>query len=103
MPFYSAVYDYYDNEETRRKRADLSDEHVAFIEDLLAREIILVATTWGAEDPPGGQIVIEADSTSEAREIIMADPNARSGCGVVTINEWRPVAGPLVETLAAQK
>lgn len=102
VPLYSAVYDYHDNEETRRKRAELSDGHVAFINDLLAREIIVVATTWGEGDPPGGQIVIKAESIAAARELIMTDPNANSGCAEITINEWLPVAGPLVAALAQQ-
>ncbi|MGE2717853.1 YciI family protein [Mycolicibacterium litorale] len=100
MPLYTGLYNYHDNEETRQKRAALADKHFAFVEGLVAKDLIVLATVRGEDDSPGGEIVIKAPSREAALELFKNDPNSQAELGNWVLTEFRPVAGSLMSAFA---
>lgn len=100
MPLYTGLYNYYDNEQTRRKRAAVSERHVAFIEGLVARNVLVLATIRGDDDSPGGEVVIKAPTKDAARDIFKNDPNTHADLGSWVLTDFRPVAGSLMPAFA---
>ncbi|WP_197375594.1 YciI family protein [Mycolicibacterium baixiangningiae] len=96
MPLYTGLYNYHDNDEAQQKRAAVADEHIAFVEGLVARDAIVLATVRGDDDSPGGEIVVHAPSKDAAREMFEKDPNTHAELGNWVLTDFRPVAGSLM-------
>lgn len=101
MPLYAGLYNYHNNEEARQKRAAVADQHVAFVEALMAQDAIVLATIRGDDDAPGGEIVVRAASKEAARELFSKDPNTSAELGNWKLTDFVPVAGSLMDTVAA--
>jgi uncharacterized protein YciI len=96
MPLYTGLYNYHDNEEARQKRSAVAEKHLAFVEGLVARDALVLATVRGDDDSPGGEIVVKAPSKAAAREMFAKDPNTHADLGNWVLTDFRPVAGSLM-------
>ena len=73
--------------------AKARDEHLAFLDDLLAQGTLVAA---GRQDPPvGGMVLLDVADEATAREVMTRDPYVLRGIAQYEARGWTPTVGAL--------
>lgn len=97
MAIFLITYEYTDDAGGREK---YRPAHLDFIGELADRGALLISGPLGPTESPGGRIVVEAATKSEALELTVGDPFRINGLvSDATAVEWLPIYGRLAREI----
>jgi hypothetical protein len=97
MPIFAVTYRYSDDIATRDA---LRTEHRDYLRGLADQGLLLVSGPFGPNGPAGALLLFRTDDRGHVNALVEKDPFTPSGViADVTIAEWEPVIGTLLQAL----